>query len=199
MQDIFTKTDCFPIIRARYKAVLSSPTLANMTLDGMKNIIATNFWTNKHGKIDEKHHNTYQINLVRYADDFVVTTNSKEKAYEIKTVLEAFMSERGLTLSEKKTAISHINEGFDFLGWKFRKYSQKLIIKPNKKSIKKVFKIISSIIKENKTSKRETLIKKLNSVITGWANYHQPVCSKQTFGSIDHVIYEMLWKWAKRR
>lgn len=85
-----------------------------MTLDGMENIIAANFWTNKHGKIDKKHHNTYQINLVRYADDFVVTTNSKEKAYEIKTVLEAFMSERGLTLSEEKTAITHINEGLIF-------------------------------------------------------------------------------------
>lgn len=114
------KNRLFPNNQDTPQGGIISPTLANMTLDGMENIIAANFWTNKHGKIDKKHHNTYQINLVRYADDFVVTTNSKEKAYEIKTVLEAFMSERGLTLSEEKTAITHIIEGFDFLGWEFR-------------------------------------------------------------------------------
>ncbi|MFT9495794.1 reverse transcriptase domain-containing protein, partial [Anaerosolibacter sp.] len=90
-----------------------SPTLANMTLDGMENVIATNFWTNKHGKVDKKHHNTYQINLVRYADDFIATTNSEEKAYEIKNVLEKFMTQRGLTLSNEKTSITHIDTGFN--------------------------------------------------------------------------------------
>lgn len=176
-----------------------SPTLANMTLDGMENIIAKNFWTNKHGKIDKKHHNSYQINLVRYADDFIVTTNSKEKAYEIKDVIENFLSQRGLTLSANKTSITHIDTGFDFLGWEFRKHNEKLIVKPSKKSIKKVVNAISTIIKENKASKQEILIKRLNSVITGWSNYHQPVCSKQTFNKIDHIIFQMLWKWAKRR
>lgn len=48
----------------------------------MENIIGRNFWINKHGKIDKKHHNPFQINLVRYADDFIITTNSKEKAYK---------------------------------------------------------------------------------------------------------------------
>ncbi|MFT9493540.1 group II intron maturase-specific domain-containing protein, partial [Anaerosolibacter sp.] len=89
--------------------------------------------------------------------------------------------------------------GFNFLGWEFKKYKGKLIIKPSKNSIKKVVNTISAIIKENKTAKQETLIKKLNSVITGWANYHQPVCAKETFSKIDHVVFEMLWKWAKRR
>ncbi len=176
-----------------------SPTLANMTLDGMENFIATNFWINKHGKIDKKHHNPYQINMVRYADDFVVTTNSKENAYEIKSLLEEFMSHRGLTLSANKTSVTHINKGFDFLGWKFRKYNEKLIIEPSKQSISKVVNTIKTIIKENKTAKQQTIIKKLNSVIVGWSNYYQPVCSKQIFGKIDHIVFEMLWKWAKRR
>lgn len=109
------------------------------------------------------------------------------------------MLQRGLTLSVEKTSITHIDTGFDFLGWEFRKYNGKLIVKPSKKSIKKVVNTISTIIKENKPAKQETLIRKLNSVITGWSNYHQPVCSKQTFNKIDHITYQMLWKWAKRR
>jgi RNA-directed DNA polymerase len=109
------------------------------------------------------------------------------------------MAHRGLILSAEKTSITHIDNGFDFLGWEFRKHNGKLIIKPSEKSRKKVINTISAIIKENKTAKQETLIRRLNSVITGWSNYHQPVCSKQTFGKIDHIIFEMLWKWAKRR
>lgn len=170
-----------------------------MTLDDMEDVIATRFWTNKHRKVDKKHHNPYQINLVRYADDFLITCNDEKKTMEIKSVIEEFMSERGLTLSIEKTLVTNINDGFDFLGWEFKKYSGKLIIKPSKKSVTKVVKTLSDIIKQNKANTQEILIRKLNEVITGWSNYHQPVCSKEIFGKMDHIIFEMLWSWAKRR
>ncbi len=69
-------------------------------------------------------------------------------------------------LSEEKTKITHIKEGFDFLGWNFRKYNDKLIIKPSEKSIRKV-KQISKIIKTNKTSTQERVIYLLNQVTRG--------------------------------
>ena len=114
-------------------------------------------------------------------------------------MLESFLRERGLTLSMEKTVITHINSGFDFLGWNFRKFKGKLIIKPSSKSMRKVTKKISEIIKNNRTTKQEILIQRLNQVLIGWANYHQVTCSKKCFGTIDNRTWKMLWKWAKRR
>ena len=99
----------------------------------------------------------------------------------------------------EKTVITHINSGFDFLGWNFRKFKGKLIIKPSPKSMRKVTKKISEIIKNNRTTKQEILIQRLNQVLIGWANYHQGTCAKKCFGTIDNRTWKMLWKWAKRR
>ncbi|MDD2216054.1 MAG: group II intron maturase-specific domain-containing protein, partial [Eubacteriales bacterium] len=93
----------------------------------------------------------------------------------------------------------HISEGFDFLGWNFRKYDGKLIIKPSAKSLNKVTKKISEIIHKNRTVKQEYLIYQMNQVLKGWCNYHQSVCAKQTFEKLNFRIFAMMWKWAKRR
>lgn len=165
----------------------------------MENALAETFWLNSRDKMDKKHKNSKLINLVRYADDFIVTAKDKETAEEVKEVINEFLSERGLVLSGEKTAITSIHDGFDFLGWNFRKYREKLIIKPSLKSVLKVNKSISNTIKDNKASTQGKLILKLNQIINGWANYHQPVCSKQTFSKLNNVIWNMLWSWGKRR
>jgi len=85
----------------------------------------------------ENHHRAKtKVNMVRYADDFVITANSEVLAIEIKNMISQFLSVRGLTLSDEKTTITHINDGFDFLGWTFRKFKSKLIIKPSNESTK---------------------------------------------------------------
>lgn len=68
-----------------------------------------------------------KVNLVRYADDFIVTADRKETLLEIKEMLTTFLKERGLTLSEEKTLITHISDGFDFLGFNVRKYNGTLL------------------------------------------------------------------------
>jgi len=74
---------------------------------------------------------------VRYADDFIITGNSKELLEkEVKPCVEAFLDERGLQLSQEKTKLTHISEGFDFLGQNVRKYGGKLLIKPSAKNVK---------------------------------------------------------------
>ena len=93
--------------------------------------------------------------------------------------------------------MTSIHEGFDFLGWNFRKYNGKLIIKPSNKSIRKIRKTISEVIKGNKTSTQESLIYQLNQIIRGWAEYHHSACSKKTFSQIDHTTWEMLWNGRK--
>ena len=133
------------------------------------------------------------------ATRLIVTADSEETANEVAEMIRRFLKDRGLEVSEKKTLITHMDDGFDFLGWNFRKYKEKLLIKPSKKSIDKVTQTISDIIKDGKAWTQEDLITVLNHVITGWSNYHQSVVSKAIFRKIDSKIWNMLWRWAKRR
>jgi RNA-directed DNA polymerase len=111
----------------------------------------------------------------------------------------AFLAERGLVLSPEKTRVTHIDEGFDFLGWNFRKYNGKLLIKPSKANVKAHLDKIREVIKGNKTAKQANLIRLLNPILRGWANYHRHVVAKETFGKIDSHVWAMLWQWAVRR
>lgn len=175
-----------------------SPTLANITLDGMEGILQKEYWTNMKGTVDRQH-NKKKVYLTRYADDFVVTATTEETLLEIKERIRVFLKERGLEFSEEKTQIVDINDGFDLLGWNFRKYKNKLLIKPSEKSIANIVEKLKRIIKEMRNSKQSELIDRLNPIITGWCNYHRVVCSKKTFQDIDSIIFESLWKWAKGR
>lgn len=170
---------------------LNSPTLANMALDGVENLLQKHFGR----KIK-----THLIHFIRYADDFIITARSKETLEnEVKPLLAAFFKTRGLRLSEEKTIITHIQEGFNFLGQTIRKFKDKLIIKPSDKSIKSVLEKVKTICNENKQATDELIIKQLNPIIRGWANYHRHVVSSFTFGKVDSKIFEILWRWAKRR
>lgn len=174
-----------------------SPTLMNMTLDGLERILRERFPARRKVNGETVFD---KVNFVRYADDFIVTgTNPEILRNEVMPLIGTFLKERGLQLSEEKTLITHINDGFDFLGQNVRKYNGKLLIKPSKASIKAFLKKVRDIIKENKSTKQETLIRKLNPVIRGWVNYHRHVVSSETFSWIDHQIYKSLWSWAKRR
>ena len=170
-----------------------SPTLANMTLDGMEQLLKNHFGVNSGGTAKNK------VHLIRYADDFVITGTTKEVLEEARELMVGFLKDRGLTLSEEKTKIVHIEEGFDFLGWNVRKYDGKLLIKPAKKNVQTFLRKVRGIIKESKTVKQENLVRKLNPVIRGWANYHQNQVAKEIFSKVDHVIWKQLWQWACRR
>ena len=163
-----------------------SPILANMTLDGIESIL-------------NEQYPDMKVHFIRYADDFLVTAPSKEVAEEICGLIRVFLAERGLELSESKTLITHINDGFDFLGWSFRKYDGVLIIKPSRESIKKISDKVRKIIHKAAAWTQEQLIKALNPIITGWANYHRHIVAKETFQKLDNIIWNMLWRWAKRR
>ncbi len=140
------------------------------------------------------------MNMVRYADDFIITGNSKEwLEHEVKPAVVEFLAERGLVLSPEKTKITHIKDGFDFLGWNIRKYNGKLLMKPSKANVKAHLDKIRKIIKANKTAKQANLIRLLNPVLRGWANYHSHVVAKETFARIDTSVWSMLWRWAARR
>ena len=170
-----------------------SPTIANMTLDGMGQAINNRF------ALSRKQRNKNKVHLIRYADDVAITGSSKEVLEEAKALIGDFLQDRGLFLSEEKTKILHIEEGFDFLGWNVRKYDGKLLIKPAKKNVQTFLRKVRAIIRDTRTAKQETVINRLNPVIRGWANYHRNQVSKETFNKVDHLIWKQLWQWACRR
>ncbi len=165
-----------------------SPALLTLTLSGLQEAV-------KKAVLNKD-----KVNVCVYADDFIITGATKEVLEnKVKPAVVSFLEKRGLTLSQEKTHITHIQEGFDFLGVNIRKYNGKLIIKPAKSNIKKFLENIRETIKRNQTVKTEKLIWQLNPKIRGWANYHSHICAKKTFAKIDNSIYKMLWQWIKHR
>lgn len=188
----------FPTESGTPQGGIISPILANMTLDGMEAVIKKRYWSCSTGTID-RHHNKHKVNFIRYADDFIVTANSKEVALDVKKIIADFLSTRGLTLSEEKTRVTFISEGFDFLGWNFRKYNGKLLIKPSKSSCKNIADKIRLLIKTHRAVAQDDLINILNPVIRGWCNYHRSMVAKESFKNLDSVLFTALWKWARHR
>lgn len=195
---VFNQT-LFPTNSGTPQGGIISPILANLTLDGIEKLLEDKYHTDKNGRITAYQRSKHKVNFIRYADDFIITAKTKEIAREIKTLIKDFLKDKGLELSEEKTIITHIDNGFDFLGWNFRKYKGKLLIKPSKKSIQKITEKISNTIRKGRTWTQEAIIKVLNPIITGWSNYHQGIVAKATFQKIDAIIWNLLWHWAKRR
>lgn len=177
-----------------------SPALANWTLNGLEAELIAHLKA-KWGIAKAK---KLKVGVIRYADDFVITGASREVLCdEIQPWVEAFLLERGLKLAVAKTKIVNIDEGFDFLGWNFRKYvrkdSKKLLIKPSKKNVNTFYEKLRNIFNDNLTVTQEGLIRILNPVLGGWARYHTSAVAKQTFSRMDSLIYWRLMRWAKRR
>ena len=173
-----------------------SPTLANITLNGLESGLKRFIKT----KLGRRKTDKAKVNVVRYADDFVITGDSQELLETIvKPWVVEFLQERGLTLSEEKTRIVHIDQGFDFLGWNFRKYGEKLLIKPSRKSVKALYGKARSIIEESLSIPIEKLIQRLNPVLRGWATYHKGGTAKDIFSALDNLIYWKLMRWGLRR
>ncbi|MEZ9411782.1 group II intron reverse transcriptase/maturase [Vibrio lentus] len=166
-----------------------SPTLMLMTLAGIEQQIKSTAL--KMGA---------RANFIGYADDFVVTCSSKEVLVnDIKPLIADFLAERGLTLSEEKTKVTHIDDGFDFLGFNHRKYKGKLLIKPSKSNTLLFLRNLRELIKKHATIPVNDLIKLINPKLRGWANYYRHCVAKQVFGYVGHKLFQALWHWAVRR
>ena len=132
--------------------------------------------------------------------DFIITGRSKVfLEQEARPLVEQFLAERGLNLSSEKTRVTHIEDGFDFLGTRVRKYRGKLLCTPAKKNVRNFLDTIRGIVKGHKQAITGNLIMQLNPVIRGWAQYHRHGASKRTFAKVDHQIFTLLWQWARRR
>jgi RNA-directed DNA polymerase len=158
-----------------------SPVLANIALDGLEQHLGRNF------------------GYIRYADDFVVTARSKKDLEKLKPEIEKWLEYRGLTLNEEKTRIISIEDGFNFLSFHIRHFNGKCFTKPEKKKVLDKLREIRLWLKRHPSDTPEVVIRHLNPILTGWANYYRNGVSKNTFAYVDYQIWTMLWKWCLHR
>jgi RNA-directed DNA polymerase len=193
------KQKLFPTTSGTPQGSIISPTIANMVLDGLEAHLDKACGIKKYGKLQYRA-NPHIIHFIRYADDFIVTCREENYLKErVLPAIQAFLQPRGLALSAEKTQITHIEQGFDFLGQNVRKYKGKMLIKPSKKNVHAFLEKVQGVMNKQRNVRTIELIKKLNPIIRGWAMYHRHVVSKRIFSSIDHAIFQMTWRWAKRR
>lgn len=180
---------------------IASPLLANIALDGMERLFAETTKTGKPIKPFFKKGLNRGVSLIRYADDFVVVAPSKEALEEhVIPKVEAFLTERGLSLSQEKTRVTTIDDGFSFLGFEARKFRDgKLLIRPDKTKVLAHLRAIKTYLDANKQIPAGAVVRELTPVIRGWSAYYRHACSAKTFSYADSRIWRMLWQWAKRR
>jgi RNA-directed DNA polymerase len=178
----------YPSRKGTPQGGIISPTLANMTLDGLERAVRN--------AVPRRS----RVNFVRYADDFIVTGKSKRLLEEnVRPAVEEFLAERGLTLSAEKTAITHIHSGFSFLGQTFRKHGNVLHITPTTEGVLALTRKLGDVIREYVSAPMPALIKKLNQMLRGWGNYHRHVVASEAFSRVDTYVYEQLWRMLRRR
>lgn len=200
-EDAFVQTD-----KGTPQGGIISPLLANIALDGMEEELGVKYIktnTKRDGMIYEVRDTK---TVVRYADDFVIMCETKEEAESMYDKLKPYLAKRGIELSMEKTKVTHLSEGFDFLGFNIRSYknlkapqkADRLFIKPSAKSISKFKEKVREEIAIIHGGNATALIHKLNPMIRGFANYFSHVVSKKTFQKIDHWLYRKVFAFVKR-
>jgi RNA-directed DNA polymerase len=188
----------FPTEQGTPQGGVISPTIANMVLDGLEQEIISHACPKRYS--NGRYENPLKVHFIRYADDFIVTSAKADYLEsEIVPLITKFLEVRGLELSLEKSKITHINDGFDFLGFNIRKYKHKCLTKPKKGSVKDIYGRIRAVVKANKTIQQKQLIWLLRPIIKGWANFYRHSASKKTFAVLDSKVFNLLWNWAKRR
>ena len=201
----------FPTSEGTPQGGVISPLLANIALHGMEKRIKQYAETLKGNKRD----NRYALNLIRYADDFVILHEDITVVQRCKEIISEWLQGMGLELKPSKTRLAHTliqheqeKPGFDFLGFTIQQFpigkyhskqGFKTIITPSKQKQKVHYEQIARIIEAHKAAPQAALINHLNPIIRGWANYYATVVSKVAYSDIDDLTYQKLSAWAKRR
>lgn len=168
-----------------------SPVISNMALDGIKDVLGTNYL------------------IVRYADDLIITGSTEEslKTDAVKRINE-FLLQRGLQLNMEKTYVRHISEGFEYLGLYFREYKDVsrakgtkqgiFLIKPSKDKIKELKKKLKCIIKNRKIRPLYVKVTKINDIIRGWTQHYRKYTVTRIFSSIGWYLWTLIWNMLKK-
>jgi RNA-directed DNA polymerase len=175
-----------------------SPLLANIALHGMETALGANR-LRRQGALPSR-------GVVRYADDFVVFCETRDDAEACIRILTDWLKEQGLALSGEKTRIVHLTEGFDFLGFTVRRYQTrttrsgyKLRITPSKTSGAKLRDRLRAEWRALRGNDVDTVLRRLNPIIRGWANYFRPQLAAKTFHDLDHWMFRREQRYTRRQ
>ena len=174
-----------------------SPLLLNVALHGLEAAAGARYYP------DHVRHAGHAVTgtpvVIRYADDLVALCTSAEQAHQVKDNLARWLAPRGLTFNEAKTRVVGIEDGFDFLGFNVRRYRNgKLLIKPSKAAVQRIRSRLAVEVKALHGANAEAVINKLNPMIRGWAAYYRTVVSKEIFSGLDHYVWVLTYRWARR-
>jgi len=187
-----------------------SPLLANIALSVLDDHFAE-AWT-KFGKSgsDRQHHRrkglpTYR--LIRYADDFVVlVAGTRQHAEKLRDEVAAVLSPMGLRLSEEKTGICHIDEGFAFLGWRIQRQVKRgtketrfVYTWPSKKALASIKARVREITRQGSNHPLDHILKQLNLAVRGWTNYFRHGVSAATFAYLRQFTWRRVICWLRRK
>ena len=213
--------ELFPTSEGTPQGGVISPLLANIALHGMEHRIKEYVGSLKY--LDKiKKHRMNSVSLIRYADDFVILHKDRTVVQGCQEIISDWLKDMDLELKPSKTRLAHTlnavdqeKPGFNFLGFNIRQFSVgkyhsgkntqkqllgfKTIITPSKEKVKVHYDKIADVISRHKAAPQSALIKQLNPIIRGWANYYSTVVSKVTYAELDNLVYQKLRAWAKSR
>ena len=180
-----------PTTRGVPQGGIISPVLANMTLDGLEPRLMKAFGKPKENDEDPQNSGS-GLRFVRYADDFIILTTSRGVAEEAWDEINAFLKPRGLSLSDEKTRIVPIGDGFHFLHWRFCKENVGLSIRPSDGSAHHIRETIREFFNTMSFQNPDELVQKLNPLLRGYAFYHRNVEAVDLFRSLDNCIQDKI-------
>ena len=166
-----------------------SPVLLNVALHGMEQAAGVRYDPNGWARADSPV-------LIRYADDLVALCHTRQEALEVKARLAGWLAPRGLSFNEDKTRVVSLDEGFDFLGFNVRRYGSKSLIKPSKAAQRRIRERLRDELRSLRGTNAQAVIKRLNPIIRGWANYYRTQVSSEVFNALDHYLWRLAYKWA---
>jgi len=171
-----------------------SPLLLNVALHGMEKAAGVRYYQtgNSAGKAMMG-----SPVLIRYADDFVALCHTRQEALAVKARLADWLTPRDLAFNEDKTRVVTLADGFDFLGFNVRRYHGKLLIKPSKTAIRRIRERLRTELWSLRGSNAPAVIKRLNPIIRGWANYYRTHVVGEIFAKLDHYLWRLTYKWAR--
>jgi RNA-directed DNA polymerase len=145
--------------------------------------------------------------LVRYADDFVVMVGgTRDDAEALRAEVGSVLAPMGLRLSEAKTRVCHVDEGFDFLGWRIQRRRWRgragkgaVYTYPSKEALADLMATVRAITRRRRHRSLADLLRRLNPVLRGWCNYFRHGVSSRTFGYVDHFSWWRVVGWLRKR
>jgi RNA-directed DNA polymerase len=181
------------------------PLLANVALSALDEHFV-GLWEDRRARIRRRSQGLANYRLIRYADDFVVmVSGDREHAESVRSEVAAVLAPMGLRLSDEKTRIAHIDEGFDFLGWRIQRHQKRggtkryVYTYPSKKALASVVAKVRTITRQGTNLPLSALLYRLNPLLRGWTSYFRPGVSSKAFSYLSHFTWHRVIRWLRRK